>query len=113
MNKIVKEKVKFIYSPQNEGLSPSCIAQSFDGLAQFHGTVFGFFGSLQNCFRIFNFFSDLSSRNAHLVHQNWYRISFTRLNVDHHASTCHTIGVLRIPSGLAVTIALWNPIAIY
>jgi hypothetical protein len=31
------------YPSQNEGLSPSCIALSFYGLAHFHGTVFGLF----------------------------------------------------------------------
>jgi hypothetical protein len=61
-----------------------CCKEGSD-LAQFHGTVFGFFGS----FTDFTFFSDFQlfrseyhwrdfiSRNMHLVHQNWCRISFT------------------------------------
>jgi hypothetical protein len=54
-------------------------------LAQFHGTVLVFFGSCTiftifvSDFQLFRpeyHWRDLSSRNAHLVHQNWYRISF-------------------------------------
>jgi hypothetical protein len=54
-------------------------------LAQFHGTVcfFRLFYSFHNFldFQLFRpkyHWRDLISRNAHLVHQNWYRISFTQ-----------------------------------
>jgi hypothetical protein len=73
-------------SSQNKGLSPSCIALSFDGLwlnfmAQY---LLGFFfpALIQFLHFFFGFptfsaWRDLSSQIAHLVHQNWYRISFT------------------------------------
>jgi hypothetical protein len=56
----------------------------------FHGSVFGFPGSCTvftiflSDFQLFQpeyHWRDLSSRNAHLVHQNWYRISFTFLMI--------------------------------
>jgi hypothetical protein len=68
---------------QNEGLSPSFIALSFDGFdsISWHSVWFFFSAHIQfsQCFFGFPTFSArvLSSRNAHLVHQNWYRISFT------------------------------------
>jgi hypothetical protein len=84
-------KNKFINSSQNEGLSPSCIALSFNrfGSISWHSICF-FFSALVHFWRFFLFshfqlfragyhWKDLSSRNAHLVHQNWYRISFTFL----------------------------------
>jgi hypothetical protein len=55
-------------------------------LAQFHGTVFvclalsqfsHFFLSDFQFFRPEYHWRDLISPNAHLVHQNWYRVSFT------------------------------------
>jgi hypothetical protein len=52
MNNSVKKKVNFINSSQNEGLSPSCIALSFDGFDSISWTVFGFFGS----FTVFTIF---------------------------------------------------------
>jgi hypothetical protein len=68
-------------------LSPSCIAILRRILAQFHGTVFGFFSALLQFSHFFGVgfptfsarvpLKRLSSRNAHLVYQNWYRISFT------------------------------------
>jgi hypothetical protein len=87
MNNTVKKKVNFINSSENEGLSPSCIALSFDGFGSISWhTIWVFFSALiesSQCFLDFQLFRpeyhwrDLSSRNAHLVHQNWYRISFT------------------------------------
>jgi hypothetical protein len=74
---------KFISKP------PSCIdllAISFGGFSSIScHSIWVFFGSY-TVFTIFDGFStfwrechwrDLISRNAHLVHQNWYRISFT------------------------------------
>jgi hypothetical protein len=56
-------------------------------MTQFQDTLFGFSPLLlqfSQFFRISNFFglsiteeTLLNSRNAHLVNQNWYRISFT------------------------------------
>jgi hypothetical protein len=58
-----QEKVNFVNSSQNEGLSPSGIALSFNGFGSiFHGTLFGFHPtalSVLPFFRISNFF-DLS-----------------------------------------------------
>jgi hypothetical protein len=57
MNEMVKKKVNFIHVnlSQKEGLSPSCIALSFDGFDSIHGTVF-IFGALLEFLRISNFF---------------------------------------------------------
>jgi hypothetical protein len=58
MNNSVKKNVNFINSSQNEGLSPSCIALSFDVFGSISWTLFGFFGlfySFHN-FSDFNFF---------------------------------------------------------
>jgi hypothetical protein len=69
----------------NEGLSPSCIDLSFDKFGAINGTVFGFLFPLFYSFHNFSEFllfrpeyhwQDLISQHAHLVHQNWYRISF-------------------------------------
>jgi hypothetical protein len=82
MNWTVKEKVNFINSSQNEGLSPSCIALSFGGF----GSISGHFAYVLTVFTIISDFilfrsdhhwRDFISRNAHLVHQNGYRVSFT------------------------------------
>jgi hypothetical protein len=89
MNSTVKKKVNFKNSIQNEGLSPSCIVLSFDrfGSISWHSIwvllalshfIFSGFPS----FRPEHHWRDLISRNAHLVHQNWYRISFTSNNGD-------------------------------
>jgi hypothetical protein len=53
----VKKKVNFINSSQNEGLSPSGIALSFDGFGSISWTVFGFFGAFTSftIFRISTF----------------------------------------------------------
>jgi hypothetical protein len=61
MNWTVKIKVNFINSSQNEGLSPSGIALSFDGFGSISWIVLGWFFSrlfysFHNCFRISNFF---------------------------------------------------------
>jgi hypothetical protein len=59
MNKTVKKKVNFINSSENEELSPSCIAQSFDGFGSILWHSMWFFGSFtvaQFLFRISNFF---------------------------------------------------------
>jgi hypothetical protein len=53
----------------------------FTDLAQFHFcpllcNFHSFFPDFQLCRPEYHW-KDLSSRNAHLVHQNWYRISFT------------------------------------
>jgi hypothetical protein len=71
-------------SSQNEGLSPSCIALSFDGFGSisWHSICFfsafvqfsQFFSSDFQLFRPEYHWGDLSNRNAHLVHQTWYRI---------------------------------------
>jgi hypothetical protein len=77
--------LNFINSSQNVGLSPSCIALSFDrfGSISWHSiwVFFRLFYSFHNFSDFLHFRSeyhwrDLISRNAHLVHQNWYRISF-------------------------------------
>jgi hypothetical protein len=74
-----RNKVNFVNSSQNKGLSPSGIALSFNGFGSIslHSVWFSSEGSFS-----FHFFSDfqlfrpmhhwkyLSSRNAHLVHQN-------------------------------------------
>jgi hypothetical protein len=44
---------------------------------QFLYSLVQFFSSDFQLFRPEYHWRDLSSRNAHLVHQNWYRISFT------------------------------------
>jgi hypothetical protein len=79
---------KFMNSSQNKGLSPSCIALSFNGFGSIPWHSLRFFGSFTvfTILRIANFFGpyhwrDLISRNAHLVHQNWYRISFTLIKI--------------------------------
>jgi hypothetical protein len=68
-------------------------------------TVFNFFFQL---FRPEYYWRDLSSRNAHLLHQNWYRISFTlkkrrpqelqQLPMD-HAPVSAGLGSQQGPSG--------------
>jgi hypothetical protein len=54
MNKTVKKKVNFINLSQNEGLSPSCRALSFDefGSILWHNIWLFFFGS----YTVFTFF---------------------------------------------------------
>jgi hypothetical protein len=75
--KTIKNKVDFINSSQSEGLSPSCIAL----LVIFEG--FGTILCHSDWFLSALFFSDFQqlsvteetfkiSRNADLVHQNWY-----------------------------------------
>jgi cbb3-type cytochrome oxidase subunit 1 len=56
MNKIVKKKVNFINSSQNEGLSPSCIALSFDGFGSISWHSIWFFRLFTIFFLISNFF---------------------------------------------------------
>jgi hypothetical protein len=89
MNKTIKNKINL---SQNEGLSPSCIALSFDGFGSisWHSIwIFWLLYSFHN-FSHFQLFwpeyhwRDLSSRNAHLVHQNRYRISFYIIWRRHH-----------------------------
>jgi hypothetical protein len=47
-------------------------------LAQFHGIVLGVFPDLLQLFSDFQLFQLCATlENAHLVHQHWYRISFT------------------------------------
>jgi hypothetical protein len=87
MNSTVKKKVNFIHSTQNEGLSPSCIALSFDGFGSisWHSiwvlSALSYFFSGFPTFRHEHHWRDFISRNVHLVHQNWYRISFTLWSV--------------------------------
>jgi hypothetical protein len=45
MDKTVKRKVNFVNSSQNEGLSLSCIALSFDGFGSISWHSIRFFGS--------------------------------------------------------------------
>jgi hypothetical protein len=88
MNKTVKKKSNLqIYIKTKDYLPHAKLYPSTD-LGQFHGTVFVFFSALIHftifIFRISNFFGLSTTeetlvvkRNAHLVHQNWYRIRFT------------------------------------
>jgi hypothetical protein len=81
MNSLLKN-VNFINSSQNEGLSPSCKTLSFDGFGSisWHSIwLFWLLYSFHNFFFRFPTYHwrDLISENVHLVHQNWYRISFT------------------------------------
>jgi hypothetical protein len=55
MNKTVKKKVNFINSSQNEELSPSCIALSFDGFGSISWHSIWFFRLL---YSVHNFFFD-------------------------------------------------------
>ena len=73
--------------PVKGGLSPSCIALSFDGFGSISWqSIWVFSGSLLISHWFFLYFQlfrsryqwrDFFSRNAHLMHQNWYRINFT------------------------------------
>jgi hypothetical protein len=89
MNKTVKKKVNLINTSQNEGSSPSCLALSFDrfGSISWNSTFSAllqfshFFFSDFHLFRPEYHWRELISRNAHLVHQNWHRISFTFITV--------------------------------
>jgi hypothetical protein len=111
MNKTVKKKVNFMNSYLNEGLSPSCIALSVDRFGSILCHSIGFYRLFYSFYTLFSDFQlfwheyhwrDLVSRNAHLVHQNWYRISFhfhsLVLSVDHHTSriTYHSCGPLTL-----------------
>jgi hypothetical protein len=89
MNSTVKKKVNFINSAQYEGLSPSCIALSFDGFGSISWHSIWVLSALSQFFFGFPTFRpehhwrDLISWNVHLVHQTWYRIShynFSRLS---------------------------------
>jgi hypothetical protein len=81
MNWTVKKKVNFVNSSQNEGFSPSGIDLSFDrfGSILWHSVWFSFDGYFRfhispPDFQLFwpeHHLRDFSSRNAHLVHQNW------------------------------------------
>jgi hypothetical protein len=81
----LSRKLSFINSFQNEGLSPSCIALSFDDFCSIpRRSVWLFFLSLYSCnisyFQTFlseDHLRDLICRNAHLVHQNLYCMNFT------------------------------------
>jgi hypothetical protein len=85
MNNSVKKKVNSIKFFSNKGLSPSCITLSFDGFGSISWHIICFFGSFYSfhnfsdlqLFRPEYHWRDLISRDAHLVHWNWYRISFT------------------------------------
>jgi hypothetical protein len=76
--------ITFINSSQNEELSSSCIALSFDRFHSISWHSVWFFQIFHNShiYSHFQFFrleyhcQDWISRNAHLVHQNWYRISY-------------------------------------
>jgi hypothetical protein len=82
----LKEDNKMKISFQNDYvINPSYIALSFDGFGSISWHSIWFFRllySFHNFFSDFQLFwpeyhwRDLSSRNAHLVHQNWYRMSF-------------------------------------
>jgi hypothetical protein len=59
MNCTVKRKLHFLNSSQNKGLSPSCIALSFDGFGSISWHCLGFFSGSFTAFHIFrisNFF---------------------------------------------------------
>jgi hypothetical protein len=93
MSKTVKKKVHLINASQNEGLSQSYIHVdlSFDGYGSCSWQII-WFSSSYTVFTIFSqdfqlfwtqyHWRDLRSWNAHLVHQNWHRISFTHLYVS-------------------------------
>jgi hypothetical protein len=76
-------KVNIINSTQNEGLSPSCTDLSFDRFGSILWHYIWFLSALSHflfgfpAFKPEHHWRDLISRNAHLVHQNCYRISFT------------------------------------
>jgi hypothetical protein len=85
-------RVTYIYLPH------ACIALFFDGFGSISWHSICFFRLLHSFhnffFRISNFFdpstTEESSRNVHLVHQNWYRISFTfRFVIDNHSRFTH------------------------
>jgi hypothetical protein len=108
MNSTVKKKVNFINSTQNEGLSPSCIALSFDGFGSISWHPIWVLSALSHFFSRFPTFRpehhwrDLIRRNAHLVYQNWYRISFTSYLRFLLRS------VLPLPSALCMFLAAWK-----
>jgi hypothetical protein len=85
VNNSVKKNVNFIYSFQNEGSSPSCIALSFDEFGSISCQSIWFFRLFYSFHTFWDFqvfqpeyhWRDLISRNVHVVHQNWYPISFT------------------------------------
>jgi hypothetical protein len=77
---------------KNKELSPSCIALSFNGFGSNSLHFVWCFGSFNSFFFFFTIYSDFQlqpehhwrdfiSRNAHTVHQNWYRISFTLMYI--------------------------------
>jgi hypothetical protein len=90
MNWPVNKKVNIINSSQNEGLSPSGNSSKLrliwlNFIAPFFGfhptalSDFTFFPDFQ-LFRPEHHWRDLSSRNAHLEHQNCSRICFTKIS---------------------------------
>jgi hypothetical protein len=85
MNNTVKKKVKKnrIHLKTKDYLPHAKLYPSTD-LVQFHDIVFTFFG-LYTVFTMFIGFltfwpeyhcRDFSSRGAHLVHQDWYRVGY-------------------------------------
>jgi hypothetical protein len=84
LNWTVKKNVNSMNSSQNEGLSPSCIALSFDGFGSICGVFrallqFSHFFPTFQLFRSEHHWGDLVTWNAHLVHQYLYHISFTSI----------------------------------
>ena len=66
MNTTIKYKVNFINSLETKDYLPHAQIYPSTVLAQFHGTVFGIFGSFP-LFRTSNFFSGLSTTDETLV----------------------------------------------
>jgi hypothetical protein len=71
LNKTVKKKVNFINSSQNEGLSPSGIALSFDGLSSisWHSVWFSSDGSFS--FHFFFFFWISNFFDLSITEETW------------------------------------------
>jgi hypothetical protein len=79
-------KVNFVNSSQNEGLSPSGIALSFKGLAQFHGTLFGFHLTALSVFTFFfisNFFNLSITEETRVVEMRIWCIKISNILVLH------------------------------
>jgi hypothetical protein len=82
MNRTVKKKVKFINFLMHSSILRR-IWLNFMVQYLFIWLLYSFHNSFSD-FQLFRpeyHWRDLSSQNAHLVHQNWFRISFTSLHV--------------------------------
>ena len=92
ISKTVEEKVNFMKSSHNKGLSSTCIALSFNTFSSISWYSICFFFQLCYSFHIlfpdFKLFRseyhwrDVNCRNAYLVHQNWYDSSFMFLHIS-------------------------------